>query len=277
MLALADRHPGRRATPPPAPTRSSTRSRAPSPSSASRCRRSSPACCSSWCSASSSTGCRSSIAPTSTRPAGAGSGSNCGSRSCRSRCSALFLAASMTRYVRSSVLDVIRLDYVTTARAKGLGERVVITKHVVRNALIPVVTLVFAADARALRRRHRHRADLPHSRHRLAADQRDPVQRHARGHGGHLRLRLSRRRLQPHRRHSLWMARSSHHPTAELAAAAEDQGAAVLAVARRVAALPPPSPGAAERLHPDRRSSPPCSAARSSGRCRSTTSTSPRA
>ena len=46
------------------------------------------------------------------------------------------------RYVRSSVLDVIRLDFVTTARAKGLGERVVITKHVVRNALIPVVTLV---------------------------------------------------------------------------------------------------------------------------------------
>ena len=54
----------------------------------------------------------------------------------------LFQAASMTRYVRSATLDVIRLDYVTTARAKGLGERVVIIKHVVRNALIPVVTLV---------------------------------------------------------------------------------------------------------------------------------------
>ena len=54
----------------------------------------------------------------------------------------LAVAASMTRYVRSAVLDVIRLDYVTTARAKGLGERVVVTKHVVRNALIPVVTLV---------------------------------------------------------------------------------------------------------------------------------------
>jgi peptide/nickel transport system permease protein len=54
----------------------------------------------------------------------------------------LALGASMTRYVRSAVLDVIRLDYVTTARAKGLGERVVIVKHVVRNALIPVVTLV---------------------------------------------------------------------------------------------------------------------------------------
>ena len=54
----------------------------------------------------------------------------------------LFQAASWTRYVRSAVLDVIRLDYVTTARSKGLAERVVVVKHVVRNALIPVVTLV---------------------------------------------------------------------------------------------------------------------------------------
>jgi peptide/nickel transport system permease protein len=54
----------------------------------------------------------------------------------------LFQGASWTRFVRSSVLDVIRLDYVTTARAKGLAERVVVLKHVVRNALIPVVTLV---------------------------------------------------------------------------------------------------------------------------------------
>ena len=54
----------------------------------------------------------------------------------------LFQGASWTRYVRSAVLDVIRLDYVTTARSKGLAERVVIIKHVVRNALIPVVTLV---------------------------------------------------------------------------------------------------------------------------------------
>jgi len=54
----------------------------------------------------------------------------------------LFQAASYMRYVRSAVLDVIRLDYVTTARSKGLAERVVVLKHVVRNALIPVVTLV---------------------------------------------------------------------------------------------------------------------------------------
>src|SRR5712691_11096721 len=54
----------------------------------------------------------------------------------------MFQGASWTRYVRSAVLDVIRLDYVTTARAKGLAETAVVTKHVVRNALIPVVTLV---------------------------------------------------------------------------------------------------------------------------------------
>src|SRR5450756_6999 len=44
----------------------------------------------------------------------------------------LFQAASMTRFVRSAMLDVIRLDYVTTARAKGLGQATVIVKHVLR-------------------------------------------------------------------------------------------------------------------------------------------------
>jgi peptide/nickel transport system permease protein len=50
--------------------------------------------------------------------------------------------AAMTRFVRSAVLDVVRLDYVNTARSKGLSEKVTILKHVVRNALIPVVTLI---------------------------------------------------------------------------------------------------------------------------------------
>ena len=54
----------------------------------------------------------------------------------------LFQGASWTRFVRSAALEVIHLDYVTTARAKGLAERAVIIRHVVRNALIPVVTLV---------------------------------------------------------------------------------------------------------------------------------------
>ena len=54
----------------------------------------------------------------------------------------LFQGASLTRFMRSAVLDVIRLDYITTARAKGLSERVTVAKHVIRNALIPVVTLI---------------------------------------------------------------------------------------------------------------------------------------
>ena len=54
----------------------------------------------------------------------------------------LFQAAALARFVRSSVLDVIRLDYINTARAKGLSEGITIVKHAVRNALIPVVTLV---------------------------------------------------------------------------------------------------------------------------------------
>ena len=54
----------------------------------------------------------------------------------------LFQGASLVRYVRSSVLDVIKLDYVITARSKGIGQRRVLVRHVVRNALIPVVTLV---------------------------------------------------------------------------------------------------------------------------------------
>jgi len=54
----------------------------------------------------------------------------------------LALGASLVRYVRSSMLDVIRLDYVTTARSKGIGGRRVMLRHVVRNGLIPVVTLV---------------------------------------------------------------------------------------------------------------------------------------
>jgi peptide/nickel transport system permease protein len=54
----------------------------------------------------------------------------------------LFQGASIVRYVRASVLDVVKLDYVTTARSKGIGARRVVLRHVLRNALIPVVTLV---------------------------------------------------------------------------------------------------------------------------------------
>ena len=55
---------------------------------------------------------------------------------------ALTEMANLTRFTRSSVLDNLTLDYVRTARAKGLKERGVILGHVVRNSLIPVITLV---------------------------------------------------------------------------------------------------------------------------------------
>jgi peptide/nickel transport system permease protein len=50
--------------------------------------------------------------------------------------------AGMSRYMRSNMLEVIRQDYITTARAKGLEERVVIFRHALRNALLPVITLL---------------------------------------------------------------------------------------------------------------------------------------
>jgi len=54
----------------------------------------------------------------------------------------LVLAAGIARYMRGSMLEVIRQDYVRTARAKGLPERTVVFKHALRNALIPVITLI---------------------------------------------------------------------------------------------------------------------------------------
>jgi peptide/nickel transport system permease protein len=50
--------------------------------------------------------------------------------------------ATIARYTRSSVLEVIRSDYIRTARAKGLAETAVVTKHVLKNAFIPVLTLL---------------------------------------------------------------------------------------------------------------------------------------
>ncbi len=57
-------------------------------------------------------------------------------------CISLANLAVMTRQARSSTLEVIRQDYIRTARAKGLMERVVITRHALKNALIPIVTLL---------------------------------------------------------------------------------------------------------------------------------------
>jgi peptide/nickel transport system permease protein len=54
----------------------------------------------------------------------------------------LVLTAGIARYMRGSMLEVVRQDFVRTAHAKGLSERVVVFKHALRNALIPIITLV---------------------------------------------------------------------------------------------------------------------------------------
>jgi peptide/nickel transport system permease protein len=55
---------------------------------------------------------------------------------------ALYISAPITRLTRSQMLDVIREDYVRTARAKGLNDRVVVYHHALRNAMLPVVTFI---------------------------------------------------------------------------------------------------------------------------------------
>jgi len=57
-------------------------------------------------------------------------------------CQAYYISAPITRLTRSEMLEVIRHDYVRTARAKGLAEPVVMMKHVLRNAMIPILTNV---------------------------------------------------------------------------------------------------------------------------------------
>ena len=54
----------------------------------------------------------------------------------------LYNAAQISRYMRSSMLENLGQDYVRTARAKGMSERIVVLKHVVRNSLIPVITVI---------------------------------------------------------------------------------------------------------------------------------------
>ena len=54
----------------------------------------------------------------------------------------MVLAGSVARMMRSSLLEVLRQDYIRTARAKGLLTRVVVTRHAMKNAMIPVITIV---------------------------------------------------------------------------------------------------------------------------------------
>lgn len=55
---------------------------------------------------------------------------------------AVGVAGGNIRYIRSAVLEILEMDYLRTARAKGMGRRIVIRKHALRNALLPIVTVI---------------------------------------------------------------------------------------------------------------------------------------
>jgi peptide/nickel transport system permease protein len=57
-------------------------------------------------------------------------------------CITLLILAGFSRYMRSSAMDTLAQDYIRAARAKGLSERLVLWRHVTRNAVLPVITLI---------------------------------------------------------------------------------------------------------------------------------------
>ena len=114
--------------------------------------------------------------------------------------------ALYSRYMRATMLDVINSDYVRTARAKGVPERLVIFRHVVRNALIPIVT-VSALQFGALLRGDRHRDDLHARRHGLFLHHAVADERRVLGDGIRHDRRHHRDSLQPPGRHPVRLPR----------------------------------------------------------------------
>ena len=55
---------------------------------------------------------------------------------------AVSVAGSNIRYIRSAMLEILEMDYLRTAKAKGIGRFLVINKHALRNALLPIVTVI---------------------------------------------------------------------------------------------------------------------------------------
>ena len=55
---------------------------------------------------------------------------------------AIGVAGGNIRYIRSAVLEILEMDYLRTAKAKGLGRKIVIRKHALRNALLPIITVI---------------------------------------------------------------------------------------------------------------------------------------
>ena len=116
----------------------------------------------------------------------------------------------MMRYARNAMLEVLGQDYVTTARAKGLQEKVVILRHTFKNALLPVVNDYLVGVAWADRGIGDHRVDFCLARDGTPADQRCEFSRLSGHDGGHSDCRISGAVRQSSRRYYVCMDRSSH-------------------------------------------------------------------
>ncbi len=119
-------------------------------------------------------------------------------------------AAVTMRMTRSTMLEVLREDYIRTARAKGLIERIIINRHALKNALLPVVTLIGIEFGVSDRRPRRDRAGLQPERHRppVCAGRAEPglYPDPGAGYAGRRRVRL----YQHLRRPGLRLARPPH-------------------------------------------------------------------
>ncbi len=119
----------------------------------------------------------------------------------------LILLAGDSRFIRAAVLDIKSSDYIRTARAKGLSERKVITRHIFRNAMIPAVTRLVAECRRLVRRLADHRDGLLVAGSRSAAHRCHLCCRPRCRHGRDGCHRPSGGPLQSHRRPGLRLPR----------------------------------------------------------------------
>ena len=99
------------------------------------------------------------------------------------------LSASIARLTRASLLQVIREDYIRTARAKGLRERLVVVRHALKNSLIPVVTVLGPMFAAVVTGTVVIEASVRHSRHGQVLRPGHQQPRLPGDHGGDARLR----------------------------------------------------------------------------------------
>ncbi len=120
------------------------------------------------------------------------------------------VAAVIMRQTRASLLDVLRNDYIRTARSKGLPERAVIWRHALRNALIPVLTVVGLTSWCAAWRRGRDRNDICHTGHGSTRGHRDLPARFPDGAGCGTNHRDHGHRDEPPGRCPLRLSRSAN-------------------------------------------------------------------